>query len=298
MKKSMIIVWIALFLVFLALTYNYVRTGKAIGHFYEDSMRLEDLSELGFISPYINHYNRGITYYTSKDYLNAEKEFRKALKATHPSDEERDCKIRINLALSMVKPLTPDSITLDNVDYAIKILEEARSILCERGCADMEDKEWHSDDAQTLKKEIDAYIEMLKNFRDNPPPPQNDDSNGNGEGGGGNGGGDDSQNGGGGGDDDQNGGGDNGGQDDDQNGQGNQNNNGGGDDQNGGGDQDQNNGGGDDDQNGGGGGQSNDPYQDMLDELQGLQGDSTQDRQHSQDFENNSDYSYYSGKPW
>mgnify|MGYP006898697577 CR=1 FL=1 len=43
------------------------------------------------------------------------------------------------------------------------ILETARDILVEEGCANMEDDYGHSGDAQTLKNEIDAYLEMLKN---------------------------------------------------------------------------------------------------------------------------------------
>lgn len=301
LKKVLIVVFCLLMLAFLLLTYNYVRTGKAIKHYYMDTMRVEDLSDLAFVVPYINHYNRGVSYYSERRYDMAEEEFRKALSKKHPMDEEKakDCNIRINLALSMVKPLTPESITSDNVDIALQILYEARDILCEEGCADMENKEWHNDDAQTLKEEIDEYIKLLEDAKNNPP--QSDDgSDGNGSGGGsdqnqnqGDGGSNQNQD-----NNDQNQGNndqDQGGDDQNQNGGDDQNQDGG-DDQN----QDDGQGQGDDQQDQGGQGEQNkDPYQDILDELDDLQHQGTQERQGSlENADGMGNYSYYGGKSW
>lgn len=177
MKKALLGLWIALLVVFLLLMMNYLRTSQAIDHYYEDQMRLEDLSKLGFINPSIDHYNKGICYYSANDYVNASEEFQEALNSKHAKDET-DCKIRINLALSLVKPLTPDSINSENVDEALRILYEARDVLCENGCADMDNSEWHNDEAQTLKLEIDEYIKQLEDAKEQPPDSgENDDPN-------------------------------------------------------------------------------------------------------------------------
>ena len=80
----------------------------------------------------------------------------------------------------------------DNVDLAIEILKEARSILCENGWADMDNMNYKSNDAQTLKEEIDEYIKQLeeqKEQQQQDPPPDGD--------GGGGGSGDDPDDGGG-----------------------------------------------------------------------------------------------------
>lgn len=291
LKKVLIVVFCLLMLAFLLLTYNYVRTGKAIKHYYMDTMRVEDLSDLAFVVPYINHYNRGVSYYSERRYDMAEEEFRKALSKKHPMDEEKakDCNIRINLALSMVKPLTPESITSDNVDIALQILYEARDILCEEGCADMENKEWHNDDAQTLKEEIDEYIKLLEDAKNNPP--QSDDgSDGNGGGSG-----NDQNQGGDGGQNQDNSDQNQGGEDQNQDGGENQQ-----DDQGQGDNQQDDQGQGDDQQDQGGQSEQNkDPYQDILDELDDLQHQGTQERQGSlEEAGGMGNYSYYGGKSW
>ena len=188
----MCIVWCLAFIVFIGLFYNYMRTARARGKFNSDSLRVSDLSELGFINPYKDHHNKGTAYYNEGDMETAEEEFRKALDSRHDVESEDDCAMRIDLALSMVKPLTPESINPDNVDLAIEILKEARSILCENGWADMDNMNYKSNDAQTLKEEIDEYIKQLeeqKEQQQQDPPPDGD--------GGGGGSGDDPDDGGG-----------------------------------------------------------------------------------------------------
>lgn len=162
MRKILPVLWIILFVFFVLSSVNYVVAVRAANHFYEDVMKFEDLSKLGFIVPYIDHYNKSIVYYTEKDYVNAENESYQALMWNHPKDEDRDCKIRINYALSIAKQYPESVVTQDNVSDIIKRLKVARNVLCENNCADMNDQSWHNDDAQTLKKELDEYIKKLE----------------------------------------------------------------------------------------------------------------------------------------
>ena len=267
-KKILIAVWCVILCVLIALAYNYIRTGKASTAFFQDRLRMSDLSELGFISPYKDHYNKGVAHYSEGDYEAAEAEFREALSKRHTDENDTDCKIRINLALSMVRPLTRESINADNVDLAIQILKEARDILCEKGCADMENQEWHNDDAQTLKEEIDEYIKELEDMKEQQQQQQDQNS---GQGGGGGGG-----------------------QDNNGQGQGNGNNGEGGGSDNGegdGGEAQNDNGQGDGgDENGGGG----NPDDDLLDQLDRIQQDGLNERGTTGD----ESYQYYDGKSW
>ena len=115
---------------------------------------------LGFTQPHIYHYNLGDVYYSQGDYEGAEQEFRKALEKK-PGGES-DCKTRVNLALSIVKQIDPESVTKENLDEVIDILEGAKDILIENDCAHRDDEDGHYEDAQTLKDEIDAFEEQLR----------------------------------------------------------------------------------------------------------------------------------------
>ncbi len=128
---------------------------------------------LGFTQPYIYPYNMGNEYYMKGDYEGAEQRYREALEKTPGGD--RDCKIRINLALSVVKQIDPDTVTSDELDSVIERLEDAKTVLTENGCAHMDDAEGHSEDAQTLKDEIDRFEETLR--QQSQPQEQPDDKN-------------------------------------------------------------------------------------------------------------------------
>lgn len=127
----------------------------------------------------ISFYNRGNRYYRLGRYDLAVSNYKEALvyKPTH----NQDCKIRINLALAMVAPITPESVTYENLADSIAILEDARDMLCANDCAHRNDNDGHNETAQTLKNEIDEYIKWLK---ENVKPPESN-SGGGGQGGGG-----------------------------------------------------------------------------------------------------------------
>lgn len=161
MKKVLLILWCLTFIIFCGLVINYAKNEKMIEHYEEDMVRESDLSALGIIQPYIYYYNKGNILYKQGDYDLAVESYQKALGCYVPKYKE--CAIRINLALAMVTPIDMENITSENRDDVINTLETARDILVEDGCANMEDDYGHSEDAQTLKNEIDAYLEVLQN---------------------------------------------------------------------------------------------------------------------------------------
>lgn len=114
------------------------------------------------------YYNRGVKCFKDYDYESAENYFRSAIWEKHTKRQE--CKIRINYALSIVTPITPNSVNSDNLDQSIERLMEARDFLVENGCANKDDSNGHNKKAQTLKEEIDDYIEYLKELN----PEEND----------------------------------------------------------------------------------------------------------------------------
>lgn len=108
----------------------------------------------------IIYYNKGIKHFKQQEFGDAESYFKNAIWEKHTKKQE--CKMRINLALSITTPITPESVTPDNLDENIARLEMARDYLTVNDCAHENDSNGHSVKAQILKEEIDAYIEQLK----------------------------------------------------------------------------------------------------------------------------------------
>ena len=143
----------------------------------------EKLLKMNFPESYLPYYNLGNAAYKKGDYNSAIGYYNQALQNYPP--EDKDCLIRINLALSMCN--TIDFYNLDSqekIDTALFILYKARDVLLENGCATNEG-DGHNADAQQLKEDIDAMIEKLKNPDSNggsdqpqDQPPQ-DDNDGN-----------------------------------------------------------------------------------------------------------------------
>lgn len=168
MKRVRIIIGIFLFFNFLCLLINYIANEMMIKKYEENEYAENKISVLGFTEPYIAHYNRGNILYKKDNYDEAVKEYEKAL-YLNPS-HDRECKIRINLALAMVVPIDLESITQKNVDEVLETLEKAKNVLYEHGCA-LSYGNGHNKDAQTLKEEIDKLEEELKNrmdYKSNP----------------------------------------------------------------------------------------------------------------------------------
>lgn len=106
------------------------------------------------------HYNIGVKKFEDGNYEMADIYFKDAL--YYPHSKRLECRIRINRALALVTPITPESVTKENIDECIATLEEARDYLIENDCAHKDDSNGHNRKAQKLKEEIDNYIEQLK----------------------------------------------------------------------------------------------------------------------------------------
>lgn len=160
MKKIIFGIWIAFVLILVCLSVNYCANEKMI-HLYEKGQYEENkITALGFTEPYIAPYNQGNIYYQRKEYDKAIEAYQKALKKLPP--HKKECKIRINMALSRLAKIDKDEITNDNVDDTMKELEEITEILYKKECA-KKDGNGHNKDAQKLADEIEDFIEAIKN---------------------------------------------------------------------------------------------------------------------------------------
>lgn len=165
MRRIVAAIWtiIAMFLAILLLA-DY-SNNKMIDKFNHGIYEQNGLGFLGFVEPYVNLYNRGNIYYTLGKYDLAEAEYAQAME--YDLDDPQECRLRVNYALSLVEQIDPRNITDENLDQVLAILDEARDILCEDGCASRDDNSGHYPDAQTLKNEIDEFYNSLVE----PPEP-------------------------------------------------------------------------------------------------------------------------------
>lgn len=169
MKRFVAAIWtlIAIFLVILLLA-DY-SNNRLIENFNNGKYEQNPMGFLGITEPYVNYYNRGNVYYALGQYELAEEEYEQAMRSE--LQERQDCRLRVNYALSMVEQINPNEITEDNLDDVLAILDAARDVLCENGCASRDDNSGHYPDAQTLKNEIDEFErQLLEQFEEDPTP--------------------------------------------------------------------------------------------------------------------------------
>ena len=139
---------------------------------------------LAFGDNYVVPYNLGNAAYQLGNYREAEDCFADALRR-HPPAEEVECKVRINLALSKLHAYDFDGMDKGDerqVEEALQVLRSARAVLTESGCANEKAGVYdgHSEEAEKLKRDIDAMIDKLSNP---PPPPEGGAGGGSGGGG-------------------------------------------------------------------------------------------------------------------
>ena len=132
---------------------------------------------------YVIPYNLGNAEYQRRHYEKAITYYLDALSSKVPETEE--CRIRVNLALSMCHTIDYDSLDVtdpDAVMEAITVLLEARYVLTEKGCASepVGSYEGHYANADKLRNDIDEMLQYLSQYA------PNDGGQGDGGGGGGN----------------------------------------------------------------------------------------------------------------
>lgn len=173
-RKFITCIYLVLFFICAKLLFTYVYNENLISKYNKQVYHTSTapLFVLNFFEPYIAHYNAGNIYYQNGEYSNAIKEYQKALEKKTPKFAE--CRIRINLALSMIGLIGEDYDAPENIDASIDQLKEARAVLIENGCA-TEDGDGHSGTAEQLKEEIDELIKELENKKESGSSSDQDD---------------------------------------------------------------------------------------------------------------------------
>ena len=131
-----------------------------------DGSIMETLLLINLPERYLPYYNLGNQAYYRGDYDEAIIRFEQALdRKPGLYKEERDCDVRINLALAMLKQIDlSDLSTEKKVKTVIRQLQAARNVLTEVGCANpaVGIYDGHSEEAEQIKKEIDEMIQKLQ----------------------------------------------------------------------------------------------------------------------------------------
>lgn len=164
MKKKIVgIIYIVLIIIIIKLLCNYILNSILINKYnkYEYSEENAKVLQIAnFVEPYIAHYNMGNILYKKGEYEKANEEYKNALKGMPMKDKE--CQIRINYALSICKTVQVDESDSESIKNAIKTYESAIDVLTEKGCANKNDNNGHSKNAEQLKKDIQDEIDRLK----------------------------------------------------------------------------------------------------------------------------------------
>ena len=175
MKKFFIAIYIVLIFIAVKLAFTFYTNEKFIDNYNEQIYSYDDIQYLFILNifePYIVHYNYGNILYQNGDFEEAIVQYRKALTLFPPQGKE--CDIRINLALAMLKQINEDDESEENREKILDILEEAKQVLCEKGCANEYDDNGHSEEAERLKKDIENKQKELQN---NEEPDSENDKN-------------------------------------------------------------------------------------------------------------------------
>ena len=135
---------------------------------------------------YVVPANMGNTAYQNGDYGQAVMYYRDALNG-NPPEEGKECAIRVNLALAMLHMYPFDTMNpqdAQQIDEALRVLISARAVLTEHGCACEASgaEDGHSEQAETLKRDIDEMIGKLMKTRPDSPAGRNDSGGLGGEG--------------------------------------------------------------------------------------------------------------------
>lgn len=161
MRKINITIYVLLIMILLKISSTYILNENFIAKYekstYDDGI-LSVLSIANIWQPYIIHYNKGNVLYKNGKYEEAIEEYKKALNLFPP--KKKECLIRINLALAMIK--NAESIENQTIDGILPILSDAKEVLYEDGCANKNDDGGHNKKAIQLKKDIENYEKLLK----------------------------------------------------------------------------------------------------------------------------------------
>ncbi len=175
MKKIIISVVGGLFAIcFTLLLVNYIDNENNRKAYDNGEYSIRTFNSLGVTQSYIEPYNEGCMYYQEGDYEKAIEKFREALEKNPGHDNDIECSIRINLALSMIAPIDIKNANPEEKEAILVIIKEAKKVLCDEECAHMDDEDGHNKEAQKLKDELD---QMEKELTQEPENGGNGDDN-------------------------------------------------------------------------------------------------------------------------
>lgn len=146
-----------------ALNYFYHNHVQAAYDEKDYSINENLLKTANYVESYIVYYNNANIAYQNKQFDEAIENYDMAL--TYDVPEKKRCNIYINKSLTVIATLPDDYEEYENIDDSIEILEDARDVLFEDGCASKKGK-GHSKEAEKLRQEIDDEIERLESMKD------------------------------------------------------------------------------------------------------------------------------------
>lgn len=167
MKRIHIIIYSLIILIWLKIIVTFFINESFISDYNAekyDMSKAKTLTSINFLESYAARYNYGNTLYKNNNFDGAIEEYKKALSLFPP--KKKECAIRINLSLAMLKKMNLEDESDKNKTENLNILKEAREVLCENGCANRNDDNGHSEEAEKLKKDIDKMINELQNKKD------------------------------------------------------------------------------------------------------------------------------------
>ena len=121
---------------------------------------IKTLYILNINQPYIVYYNEGNILFKNEEYSKAINKYEKALDK-HPN-KKRTCDIRINMSLAKIK-----NITTNDKKEMYDLLEDAKINLYNNGCANKDDDNGYSQEAEKLEKEIQELQDKIENDNNN-----------------------------------------------------------------------------------------------------------------------------------
>lgn len=166
-RKILIAIYIILILLALKLIYNNIANSILINNYNKgeySKSQAKSLTYLNFTQSYIANYNYGNILYKNGEYEKAIEEYKKSLDGIVP--KEKECNIRINYALAICKTVKVDETNQESIEEAIKEYESAIDILTENGCANKDNNNGHSENAEKLKNDIQKEIDRLKDLQE------------------------------------------------------------------------------------------------------------------------------------
>ncbi|MBQ4583726.1 MAG: tetratricopeptide repeat protein [Bacilli bacterium] len=171
MKKGLLIIYAFVVFLFLEISITFILNTKVI-HDYNRTVYNENLSNnlisFTLFEKYISYYNYGNILYKNQKYSEARIQYEKALVRNVPKNKV--CDIRINLVLTIIKDIDTFNMT---VEKQLATLQEARKLLYEDSCANIDNDLGNSQKAEDLEQKIKDLEKSLGSSSDTKDEPEN-----------------------------------------------------------------------------------------------------------------------------